>query len=151
MYQLQFSFAIFLRGATHLMHRMFNVSLYEVSHWPTRLCRLTSACMVRQHEDFCNPTQLIYINHQDAPSSRKLRTTSFMSQRYNMALEFLYHPLTSPDSIRLIELQPSRDLAASIQYRLIHTSFSSNSMQDIFGHYTALSYLWACADKVKTI
>jgi hypothetical protein len=68
-----------------------------------------------------------------------------------MALEFLYHPLTSPDSIRLIELQPSRDPAASIQCRLIHTSFSSNSMRDIFGHYTALSYVWGCEDRVKTI
>ncbi|PMD30182.1 HET-domain-containing protein [Hyaloscypha variabilis F] len=68
-----------------------------------------------------------------------------------MALEFLYHPLTSPDSIRLIELQPSRDPAASIQCRLIHTSFSSNSLRDIFSHYTALSYVWGCPDKVKTI
>ncbi|KAE9375213.1 hypothetical protein N431DRAFT_333264, partial [Stipitochalara longipes BDJ] len=68
-----------------------------------------------------------------------------------MSQQFLYSPLASPDSIRLIELQPCPDPAASIQCRLIHMSLSSASMQDIFGHYTALSYVWGCADKVKTI
>lgn len=68
-----------------------------------------------------------------------------------MVQEYQYKPLTEPDSIRLIELQPSSNSAATIRCSLIHTTLSTDKLQDIFGHYTALSYVWGCPDKVDTV
>ncbi|KAN0110739.1 HET domain containing protein [Hyaloscypha variabilis] len=68
-----------------------------------------------------------------------------------MAREYKYKPLTEPDSIRLIELQPSSDPVAAIQCSLVHTRLSSEDIRDLFTHYTALSYVWGCSDKVETI
>ncbi|KAE9372574.1 hypothetical protein N431DRAFT_340076, partial [Stipitochalara longipes BDJ] len=68
-----------------------------------------------------------------------------------MAQEYQYKPLKEPDSIRLIELQPSSDSAAAIRCSLVHTTLSSEDLQDLLTHYTALSYVWGCPDKVETI
>jgi len=68
-----------------------------------------------------------------------------------MAQEYRYKPLTEPDSIRLIELQPSSDPAAAIQCSLVHATLSSEDLRDLFTHYTALSYVWGCPNKVEMI
>lgn len=68
-----------------------------------------------------------------------------------MSLEYRYKPLTESDSIRLIELQPAIDSPPAIYCNLIHTSLSKCDNRDIFGPYTALSYVWGSPDKVKTI
>jgi hypothetical protein len=68
-----------------------------------------------------------------------------------MSGEFNYQPLTEPDAIRLIELQPSSDPSASTQCSLIYTTLSSCDIHDIFSNYTALSYVWGSEQKTSTI
>jgi hypothetical protein len=52
-----------------------------------------------------------------------------------------YKPLTEPDGIRLIELQPSSDSATAIWCSLIHIRLSSDELWDVFSHCTALPYI----------
>jgi hypothetical protein len=61
-----------------------------------------------------------------------------------MAVEpqYEYYPIADPDGIRLIELQPSVDPSAPLKCSLMHTKLSLCDNRDIFGHYTALSYVW---------
>jgi hypothetical protein len=68
-----------------------------------------------------------------------------------MAQEYEYKPLTESDALRLIDLQPSEDDPAAIRCSLVHTTLSECEARDIFDRYTALSYVWGCADKDKTI
>jgi len=66
-------------------------------------------------------------------------------------LQYEYGPITEADGIRLIELQPSQDASALLQCNLIHTRVSLCGNHDIFGHYTALSYVWGNPEKSKRI
>jgi Heterokaryon incompatibility protein (HET) len=68
-----------------------------------------------------------------------------------MAKEYEYKPLEEPDSIRLIDLQPSSDPTSAIWCSLVHITLSSEELRDVFSHYTTLSYVWGCPDKVETI
>ncbi len=58
-----------------------------------------------------------------------------------------YRPMTEPDGIRLIELEPSQDLSAPLKCALLHTQLSLYNNLDIHGHYTALSYVWGNPEK----
>lgn len=68
-----------------------------------------------------------------------------------MPRQYMYKPLTEPDSIRFINLQPSSNPAAAIRCSLIHAKFSPEDFGDIHNHYTALSYVWGSPYKVETI
>jgi len=67
-----------------------------------------------------------------------------------MSSRYTYKPLTEPDAIRLIEIKPASG-SAEIHCSLTHTTLSQCDNRDIFGNYTALSYVWGSPDKVKTI
>lgn len=54
---------------------------------------------------------------------------------------YKYKPLTKSDSIRLIVLQPSLDEDAIIHYNFIYTTLRE-ARDEIYDHYTALSYVW---------
>jgi hypothetical protein len=58
---------------------------------------------------------------------------------------YKYSSLTKDDSIRLIVLQPSEELAAGVQCSLIHTSLTECD-DDISDHYIALCYVWGDED-----
>src|SRR3954471_4616946 len=58
---------------------------------------------------------------------------------------YRYTPLTEPDAIRLIELQPCADVSAQVQCKLVHTTLE-RAREDIIDHYTALSYVWGDPD-----
>ncbi|OCL14346.1 hypothetical protein AOQ84DRAFT_272634, partial [Glonium stellatum] len=62
-----------------------------------------------------------------------------------------YVPLTEPDDIRLVELQPAQDDSILIQCKLIHIKLSIFGSQDYFSHYVALSYVWGCPNKTRTV
>ena len=64
---------------------------------------------------------------------------------------YKYAPLTEPDCIRLIELQPALDGSAPIQCKLIHVNLSRFGDDDIFDHYMALSYVWGCPAKTRRV
>jgi hypothetical protein len=64
-------------------------------------------------------------------------------------LPFTYQPLDEPGSIRLLVLQPGPP-DADIHCSLIHTTLAK-CCQDIYDHYTALSYVWGDPDNTKTI
>jgi hypothetical protein len=68
-----------------------------------------------------------------------------------MSSEYQYKPLVGPDSIRLLEIKPALDSSAEIRCSLAHTTLSKCDNRDIFGNYTALSYVWGSPDKVETI
>ncbi|OCK74816.1 HET-domain-containing protein, partial [Lepidopterella palustris CBS 459.81] len=62
---------------------------------------------------------------------------------------FTYRPLDGPDSIRLLILHPGlpkTDICCS----LIHTTLTE-CREDIYDHYTALSYVWGNQQDTKTI
>ncbi len=63
---------------------------------------------------------------------------------------FSYEPLLEPDAIRLIILQPAVHDSDELQCSLIHTSLSQCE-DDIFDHYTALSYVWGDGIDRRTI
>jgi hypothetical protein len=65
-------------------------------------------------------------------------------------LKYKYEPLTKPDSIRLIKLQPAIDASSILQCGLINMPLSACDGSDIFGHYIALSYVWGCPKKNRT-
>ena len=51
----------------------------------------------------------------------------------------------------MFELQPNLDTDADLRGSIIHTNVSESDTRDIFGNYTALSYVWGSSDKPKTI
>jgi len=63
---------------------------------------------------------------------------------------FSYQPLTEPDAIRLIVLQPALHDSEKVQCSLIHTTLLHYE-NDIFDHYTALSYVWGDPTDFQTI
>jgi hypothetical protein len=63
---------------------------------------------------------------------------------------FTYQPLTEPDSIRLLLIQPATSHTTSIKCKLLHTTLSRCN-HEIIDHYTALSYVWGNASHTKTI
>lgn len=63
---------------------------------------------------------------------------------------FSYKPLIERDSIRLIILQPALHDSEEVQCGLIHTTLSQCE-NDIFDHYTALSYVWGDTTDLRTI
>jgi len=62
----------------------------------------------------------------------------------------LYTPLKEPDGIRLIELQPASEASSDVKCRLIHTSLS-DCINDFFGHYITISYVWGDPTETRTI
>ncbi len=66
-------------------------------------------------------------------------------------LRYKYQLITEAEGIRLIELQPSQDLAAPIQCNLIHINPSVWKTHDIFNYYIAISYVWGNPDKSNII
>ncbi len=65
-------------------------------------------------------------------------------------VSYEYQPLVESDAIRLLELQPSRDLDAQVECSLISTTLSACD-EDLVQHYTALSYVWGDANVEKKI
>jgi hypothetical protein len=63
---------------------------------------------------------------------------------------FSYKPLTEPDAIRLIVLQSALHDNEKVQCSLIHTTLSECE-NDIFDHYTALSYVWGDPTDLQTV
>ncbi|KAH7403135.1 heterokaryon incompatibility protein-domain-containing protein [Cadophora sp. MPI-SDFR-AT-0126] len=61
---------------------------------------------------------------------------------------FQYSPLRGPDAIRLLIIEPGQP-DSPIHCRLIHAALSE--CQDVFNHYTALSYVWGDATQKRTI
>ncbi|OCK95857.1 HET-domain-containing protein [Cenococcum geophilum 1.58] len=68
-----------------------------------------------------------------------------------MSMKYKYAPLTEPDGIRLIELQPALESSAPIRYKLVHANLSRFGGDDILNHYMALSYVWGCPDKTRRV
>jgi hypothetical protein len=54
---------------------------------------------------------------------------------------FRYTDLSEPDSIRLLQLQPSTIPSSEIRCSLVHTTLAECE-HDIIDHYMALSYVW---------
>ncbi|KAJ8059325.1 hypothetical protein OCU04_012286 [Sclerotinia nivalis] len=63
---------------------------------------------------------------------------------------YQYKPLNEFDSIRLLVLQPSVDITASIHCTLLTTTLTKCD-NDIISGYTALSYVWGDARVTKSI
>ena len=63
---------------------------------------------------------------------------------------FSYQPLIESDAIRLVVLQPALHDSEKVQCSLIHTTLSQCE-NDIFDHYTALSYVWGDPTDLQTI
>ncbi|KAN0113315.1 HET domain containing protein [Hyaloscypha variabilis] len=59
-------------------------------------------------------------------------------------------PITEPDGIRLIVLQPSSERAAAVHCSIIHTTLR-RAREEIFEHYTTLSYVWGDANDTTFI
>lgn len=62
---------------------------------------------------------------------------------------FKYSPLIGEDSIRLLVVQPAQP-GSIIQCDLIHTTIAE-CHDEVFDHYTALSYVWGDAKYKRTI
>jgi hypothetical protein len=58
---------------------------------------------------------------------------------------YKYLPITDNNGIRLIALQPWPDKAAPVHCSMIHTTLRQ-ARDDIYEHYTALSYVWGDAN-----
>ena len=54
---------------------------------------------------------------------------------------YQYRKLADSDAIRLIVLHPSVDLEDIVECDLLHTSLAECE-EDVFDHYTAISYVW---------
>src|SRR5271169_1735488 len=67
-----------------------------------------------------------------------------------VARGFSYQPLIEPDAIRLIVLRPALQDSEKVQCSLIHTTLS-RCENDIFDHYTALSYVWGNPTDLRAI
>ncbi|PVH72694.1 HET-domain-containing protein, partial [Cadophora sp. DSE1049] len=63
---------------------------------------------------------------------------------------YQYQSIQDNDGIRLIQLQPSKSSDSIIRCDLIHTRLRTVK-QDIFEHYTALSYVWGDATQTTQI
>jgi len=74
-----------------------------------------------------------------------------MDRNRTKSSEFTYERLIGPDDIRLIILHPALDPSDVVQCSLVHNSLSVFDNRDIFSCYTALSYVWGCHKKTKTI
>lgn len=61
-----------------------------------------------------------------------------------------YLPITDSDGIRLINLHPSKDKAATVQCTIIHKTLKK-ATEEIYDHYTALSYVWGDANDTTSI
>jgi hypothetical protein len=71
-----------------------------------------------------------------------------MSSIYRDA--FQYERLTQPDTIRILQLQPSLDSSSSIHGILIAARLSDYNT-DLIEHYVALSYVWGSLEDPQTI
>ncbi|KAH8773987.1 heterokaryon incompatibility protein-domain-containing protein, partial [Hyaloscypha finlandica] len=63
--------------------------------------------------------------------------------------QYEYSQLNGPDAIRLIHLQPCKDLEAGIECSLKDTTLAE--YRDIYDHYIAISYVWGDQDDTRTI
>jgi hypothetical protein len=63
---------------------------------------------------------------------------------------YQYLPITGHEGIRLIVLQPSPDKAAPVQCSISHTTLRQ-ARDDIYEHYTALSYVWGDSNETTSI
>lgn len=68
----------------------------------------------------------------------------------SIQVPYHYLPITDHDGIRLVVLHPSPDKAAAVQCQIIHTTLRQ-AQQDIYDHYTALSYVWGDANDTTSI
>jgi hypothetical protein len=68
-----------------------------------------------------------------------------------LSRKYKYKLITEPDGIRLIELHPLLDPSTVIRCSLVYTSISLYDNQDIYCHYTAISYVWGNPEKIKAI
>jgi Heterokaryon incompatibility protein (HET) len=72
------------------------------------------------------------------------------SAQFYDAQVFSYQPLIEPDAIRLIVLYPATHDSDELHCSLIHTTLSQCE-DDIFDHYTALSYVWGDGTDLRSI
>ncbi|KAK4182805.1 putative heterokaryon incompatibility protein [Podospora australis] len=63
---------------------------------------------------------------------------------------FRYQPLTSPNAIRLLVLEPSKDHDAPLTGTLLHTTLEDCDFE-LIEPYTALSYVWGDPTKTGTL
>jgi hypothetical protein len=63
---------------------------------------------------------------------------------------FQYSPLTAPDAMRLVVIEPSFDLEAPLHAAIVHTTLRERE-NDIVEHYVALSYVWGDQTDRSTI
>ena len=63
---------------------------------------------------------------------------------------YQYRKLADSDAIRLIVLHPSVDLEDIVECDLLHTSWAECE-EDVFDHYTAISYVWGDPGDTRTI
>jgi hypothetical protein len=63
---------------------------------------------------------------------------------------YQYLPITDHNGIRLIVLQPSPDKAAPVHCSILHTTLRQ-AREEIYEHYTALSYVWGDANDTTSI
>jgi len=64
--------------------------------------------------------------------------------------QYEYSQLNGPDAIRLIHLQPCKDLEAGIECSLKDATLAEYR-DDICDHYIAISYVWGDQDDTRTI
>jgi hypothetical protein len=62
---------------------------------------------------------------------------------------FSYKQLEESDSIRLIHLHPASSRQAEVKCELLHTTL--RICEDIYDHYTAVSYVWGDPNNTKVI
>ncbi|PMD12932.1 hypothetical protein NA56DRAFT_450118 [Hyaloscypha hepaticicola] len=58
---------------------------------------------------------------------------------------YKYLPIVEPDGIRLIVLKTSTDKATPVHCSIVHTALR-HAREEIYKHYTALSYVWGDAN-----
>lgn len=63
---------------------------------------------------------------------------------------FTYYPLRSPDSIRLLLLQPAGAFDDILRGSLLYTTITERD-ENLFEPYTALSYVWGTSEKRRQI
>jgi hypothetical protein len=73
-----------------------------------------------------------------------------MDTNHNTPNDSHYKPLTSPNSIRILQLQPSTVSSSEIQCSTIHKTLSECD-RDILGGYIALSYVWGSQENLQQI
>jgi hypothetical protein len=85
-----------------------------------------------------------------APSLKDIDIFANMATEIEAKCDFRYERLEHPDSIRIIQLQPSPASSSEIHCKLIHRTLSECDA-DILEHYIALSYVWGSQEDLRSI